>query len=178
LSLTRPTSLSSSSSNSSRAASSCSITSAIRRYWHSPRCPSASSLSGHQHVAHDRAEHRQFTATSAPSMLRESKYARHRRTCQFSILVYKKYIRVRTKYILVCDEYELVHTSSYKVQTGMYWHKLSTYSFVPDHQHIEGAYPHLQTCLPSPQGGQCQHDAAAGGAPSATCLFVPGSRFF
>ena len=27
----------------------------------------------HQHVAHDRAEQRQLTATSAPSMLRESK---------------------------------------------------------------------------------------------------------
>ena len=120
LSLTRPTSLSSSSSNSSRAASSCSITSAIRRYWHSPRCPSASSLSGHQHVAHDRAEHRQFTATSAPSMLRESKYARHRRTCQFSFLVYNQYIHVHTEYIQVCSEYELVHTNSYKVQTGMY----------------------------------------------------------
>ena len=53
--------------------SSCAITSAILRYLHAPRCASASSLSGHQHVAHERTEHRQLTATSAPSMLRESK---------------------------------------------------------------------------------------------------------
>ena len=72
-SLTRPTSSSSSSSSSSRAASSCSITPAILLYWHSPRCPSASSESGYQQVAHDRTEHRQLVATSAPSMLRESR---------------------------------------------------------------------------------------------------------
>jgi hypothetical protein len=74
LSLTRPTSWSSSSSNSSRAASSCSIACTILRCLHSQLCPSAtgSSLSGHQHVAHDSAEQRQFTSTSAPSMLRES----------------------------------------------------------------------------------------------------------
>ncbi len=95
LSLTSPTSLSSSSSNLSRAASSYSITSAIRRYWHSPQGPFASSLSGHQHVAHDRAEQRQLVATSAPSMLRESKYARQRRTCQYHVLVHYTYILVQ-----------------------------------------------------------------------------------
>ena len=72
-SLTSPTRSSSSSRSWSRAASSCSMTSAILRYWHSPRCASARSESGHQQVAHDRTEHRQLVATSAPSMLRESR---------------------------------------------------------------------------------------------------------
>ncbi len=54
LSFTRPTSWLSSSSNSSHTASSCYITSAIQRYWHSQQCPSASSLSGHQHVVRQR----------------------------------------------------------------------------------------------------------------------------
>ncbi len=52
---------------------SCSITSAILLQLHSQQCQSVSSLSRHQHVAHDRAEQRQLTATSAPSKLRESK---------------------------------------------------------------------------------------------------------
>ncbi len=52
-----------------------------------PRCASASSLSGHQHVAHKRTEHRQLTATSAPSMLRESRYARLLRTCKPSLSI-------------------------------------------------------------------------------------------
>ncbi len=72
-SLTRPTSLSSLSSNLSRSASSSPITAAIRRYSHSPRCASASSSSGHQQVAQEHTEHRQLTATSAPSMLSESR---------------------------------------------------------------------------------------------------------
>ena len=54
-------------------ASSSSITAAIRRYSHSPRCASASASSGHQQVAQERTEHRQLTATSAPSMLSESR---------------------------------------------------------------------------------------------------------
>jgi hypothetical protein len=65
-----------------------------------------------------------------------------------------------------------VNTSTYCVHTSMYCYKQSTYIFVPDHQRRAGAYPHLQICSPSPQDGQYRHDAAASGAPSATCLSV------
>ena len=88
-SLTRPTRWSSSSSRASRSASSWAITSAILRYLHAPRWASASSLSGHQHVAHERTEHRQLTATSAPSMLRESRYPLPLRTC--NIYIFRTY---------------------------------------------------------------------------------------
>ena len=56
-------------------------------YLDAMRCPSASSLSGHQHVAQERTEHKQLTATSAPSMLRESRYALLLRTCKIYLSV-------------------------------------------------------------------------------------------
>jgi hypothetical protein len=95
-------------------------------------------------------------------------------TCQFSVLVHKRYILVHTWYILVCTIYVLLHTSNstYFVHTGMCWHKLSTHAFVPNHQHREGAYPHLQTCSPFPQRRRYRHDAAASGDPSASHVSV------
>jgi hypothetical protein len=109
-SLTRPTSSSSLSNSTSRSASSCAITSAILRYFHAPLCASASSLSGHQHVTHERTEHRQLTATSAPSMLRESRYARLLRTCNplFSIYYYIHVCTLCTHHTLAM--HRLVHS--------------------------------------------------------------------
>ncbi len=73
-----------------------------------------------------------------------------------------------------CTGMYQVHTSTNMVCTSMCKYKLSTYTFVPDHQCSAGAYPHLQTYSPSPQGGQVLNDATTGGAPSAMCLTVPG----
>ncbi len=100
-------------------------------------------------------------------------------TCQFSVLVHNRYKLLHTWYILVCNIYVLVHASTYIYVLVHTRHKLSTYAFVPtsNHQHREDAYPHLQTCSPSPQGGGYLHDAAASGAPSATNLSFPGSCF-
>jgi hypothetical protein len=68
-------------------------------------------------------------ATSAPSMLRESKISSASPHLQIQYLSTYK-----------------VYTCTNMIYTSMYWYKLSTYIFVPDHQRRAGAYPHLQTC--------------------------------
>ncbi len=120
---------SSSFSSTTCSAPSCTITSAILLYLHAQLCASASSLSGHQHVAHELTEHRQLTATSAPSMLRESRYALLLRTCKlfFSIMYYvrKTTSHVNTMYIhaytMYLHEYILYvqYTSELRLRTVM-----------------------------------------------------------
>jgi hypothetical protein len=81
-------------------ASSFSITFAILQYWQAPQCPSANSLSGHQHIAHDSAKQRQLTATSAPSLLQKSMETQH-----LTIVCLSTY-----KNILVCTSTYCIHT--------------------------------------------------------------------
>ena len=107
-------------------------------YLDAMRCPSASSLSGHQHVAQEQTEHKQLTATSAPSMLRESRYALLLRTCKIYLSVsIIKYKHVYTSDIICIDMYI---PCIYMRSTGLYMYTLCIYMYIHD------IYM-LQTCI-------------------------------
>jgi hypothetical protein len=147
LSLTLPTSLLSWSSNSLSAASSCSITSAILITTLSAMPVSQLTVLTPAGGARPR---RAEAVDSHLSAIHAERIQISLATQHLPISCLSTYIEHTGTYLVctgsrnVCTMYVLVHTE----------YILTTYSFVPDYQCRAHAYPHWQSCSPSPPGGQ------------------------